>query len=361
LFKRLSLLALLAALPLGLLLAGCGGGDGNDEETDAQQVLEDTFSSDASVDSAVLEISLNASAEGEDGGAVEGTVSGPFEADPEGGLPQLGLVAQASVSAGASLDFDAGLTITEDAAYIGFGGEEYEVDPATFEQFQAAYEQSAAQQQEAGEESDALFESLGIDPSGWLTDVTNEGTEEIDGTETVHISGAADIGRLLADAQELASNTGQSEELRQGDVDAINEAVEEARIDLWSGTDDNILRRFQLTLVLGPLEGEGAGAEGANVELTINLSEVNEEQEFEAPENPRPLSELGIAGIGELEGGDLPDLDGGGGSGGGGGGSGGAGGAGGGGSGGGGGVSDEYFDCAAQAETPEDLAACANP
>jgi hypothetical protein len=353
--KRLSLLALLAVLPLALLV-GCGG-DEADGDADPQQVLEDTFSSDASVDSGVLEISLDASAEGEDGGAVAGTVSGPFATDPEGGLPQLDLIAQASVSAGVNLDFDAGITITEDAAFISFDGEDYAVDDATFQQFQAAYEQSAAEQQQAGEESDAIFEQLGIDPSEWLTEVTNEGTEELDGTETVHISGTADVAKLLADAEQLASTTGQGGELRQRDLDAIDSAVEEARIDIWSGTEDKILRRFELNLALGAVEGGGTGSEGASIALTIDLSEVNEEQDFEAPEDPRPLSDLGIGGIGELEGGGLPDLGaGGGGSNGGGGGGGGSGGGNA-----GAGLDEEYFDCAAQASTPEELAECANP
>lgn len=351
-------------MTLGLaaaLIAGCGGDDGSD--ADPQELLEQTFGADAEITSGVLDLNLEAEADGEEGGSLSGTLSGPFQSTGADELPQFDfdLSLQADSPDG-GLDVEGGLTITGDGAFVAVDGTDYQVDEATFTSFQDLYAQSAQAQDAEGEEGAALFSQLGIDPASWLTDVTNEGTEEVGGAETVHISGSADIARIVEDAQDVAANApGGAGELGAGQIEQLEEAVRSATVDVYTGEDDQILRRLDLVL---ELEDPDSG-EGLSLSLSIGFSDVNESQEITAPEDPQPLDELipgGVGGLGGLGSGI-------GGLGGGLGGLGGAGtGGGGSGSGGGGGPSleglgeanQEYIDCVDAAGTPEEILECAS-
>jgi hypothetical protein len=349
------------------LIAGCGG-DGGGSDADPQQLLDQTFGSDAEIKSGVLDLSLDGEGTGEAGGSLSGKLSGPFESKGPEQLPELDLsLSLQAGGAGEGIDFDGGLTITEDAAFITVGGTAYQVDEATFKSFKDLYAQSAQTQQADGEQGAALFSRLGIDPASWLTDVTNEGTEEVGGTETVHISGNADIGRIVKDAQNLAENApGGAGGLDAGQLGQLQDAVKSARVDVYTGADDHILRRLDLTL---ELEDPDSG-NSLNLSLSVGFSDVNESQEISAPEDARPLEELVPGGLGDLSGlgalGGLGGLEGLGGAGGGGGSGGGAGGgAGGGGSGGTPslgdleGVNRDYVKCVKAAGTPEEILDCA--
>jgi hypothetical protein len=47
--------------------------------------------------------------------------------------------------------------------------------------------------------SASLLKSLNISPANWLTDLKNDGTADIEGTKTIHISGSVNISKLVAD------------------------------------------------------------------------------------------------------------------------------------------------------------------
>ena len=80
-------------------------------------------------------------------GKLTAEVEGPFQSNGTGTLPSVDFDVTASVDSGSSnFDFDGGLTITGDGAFVGFEGNEYQLDDATFQAVKASYEQSAAQQ-----------------------------------------------------------------------------------------------------------------------------------------------------------------------------------------------------------------------
>jgi hypothetical protein len=328
-------MAALALACAALLLAACGGGA--DEDTDPQELLQETFSGEGQVNSGVLEISIDASAEGRRGGSLAGTLSGPFQTREQDQLPLIDLDAALDFEAGGSQaqSIQAGLTVTEDAAFVTAEGQAFEVDQATFSAFQSAFAQSAEAQTGQADEGAAIFEQLGIDPRTWLTDVSNEGTEDVGGTETIHISGTPDVGRILTDAQEL-DPTGNAAPGNEGE---LAESVESASIDIYTGSEDKILRRMDLAL---ELTESGRQNETISFALSIGISDVNEEQTIEAPADARPLEELIPGGLGGLEqlgeealgGGAGPGLDSLGGS-------------------------PEYRECVATAQSPDELADCA--
>ena len=74
---RTAVAVLAIALPIPAAMAGCGGGgDGGSE--DPQQVLDQTFNNPTKVTSGNLNITLDGSAEGAQGGNVSATIQGPF-------------------------------------------------------------------------------------------------------------------------------------------------------------------------------------------------------------------------------------------------------------------------------------------
>ena len=88
------------ALPIPAVVAGCGGGNGSNDE-DPDQVLEETFNNPEKITSGNLDVSVSGSAEGEQGGDFNASISGPFQADAkdETAVPQLDLTADVSVPA----------------------------------------------------------------------------------------------------------------------------------------------------------------------------------------------------------------------------------------------------------------------
>jgi hypothetical protein len=376
---KLVLLAIAALLAAGAI-AACGGDDGPDPET----VLDETFNNDEQATSGVLDLTIEATAEGDQGGNANLSLSGPFqgtEGDPAA-LPQLDWTASASAEgAGQSFSFEGGLIVSEDNAFVEYQGETYELGKDLFTQFKRAAEQSAAQAEESQDEGASIGETLraqceqsvsqtggdtsacDIDFSSWLTDLESDGTEDIEGTETDHISGSLNVEQMLQDISELSAATGETG-IPEDQISQASEVISDASFDLYSGVDDRILRGLDFNLGIDPSAipgAESAGVDSADVTFTLRLSGVNEPQTITAPTGARPLDELlgqfGLGGaLGGLGGGLGSDLGGGGG--------GlydfdGPGGvAPGGGGGGGGGAQDAYLDCISQAQTPDEINAC---
>jgi hypothetical protein len=383
---RLLSLATVALLGTGVL-AGCGGDDDGGDE-DPQAVLDETFSNDESINSGVLDLSLDISAEGDEGGSFDASISGPFQGEEaeQGEFPQFDLTASLTGEGGGqSIDFDGGLIATSDQAFVSYQDTDYEVPQAFFDQIKQLSEQAAAQSQtDEGQDTGAILEQLGIDPSTWLTNVENEGDEEVEGTDTTHIHGDANVAAVLEDFQSAAERTGAgtTQQIDPDEIAEVEDAVDEASIDVYSGVDDRILRRLDFNLGITPPEDDASGVDSADVGFSLTFSDVNQDQTIEAPSDAQPFSQLeqdiGLPpGLleGALGGGGLSPSLGGGGlggeslGGGGGGGGGllpGGGGGGGGGAGGGGGelpgggATDAYFKCLQDAQSQEEITACAS-
>lgn len=281
---------------LALLAAGCA--DTADQGSEPEQLLSQTFGGEGSLESGVLEVDFTASSSGNRGASLEAGLSGRFQTRDPDQLPLLDLSGSLrGEGGGENTSFDGALTITGDAAFVTVGGQAYEVDEAAFTSFADAFALSTSRQQDEGPQGVALFEQLGIDPAGWLTDVSNEGTEEIDGTETVHISGTADIGQIVADAEAL-DPTGIA--LGAAGEQGFAELVKAADVDVYTGAEDKILRRLELSLELAE---PGAGSAGISLAASITLTGVNEEQTIAAPADAKPLADLipgGLSGLGAL-------------------------------------------------------------
>jgi len=291
------LLRTLALLFVALLVvAGCGG-DSADSSTDVDQLLEETFSGGKSIESGRLDISLALESQG--GQPVTLDLSGPFRTQGAGRLPQLDLDAS---FAGGGQSIEAGVTATEDQAFVSYGADSYEIAGPVFQQFKAGYEEAA--RQSGGGQQDQSLASLGIDPRRWLTNARNAGEAKVGDTDTIRITGDVDVMKLLEDvdgALERVRSLGiqGSEQLPERLTDEEKrqtaEAVERLDVEIYTGADDRILRRMVIGLGLQAPDG---GAQAVDVRFDLQLLEVNEDQEIEAPDGAKPFEEL----LAQLEG-----------------------------------------------------------
>jgi hypothetical protein len=303
----------LALLLVALLaMAGCGGGDAADSDTPVDELLEDTFSGDKAIESGRLDISVNVEAGG--GQPVTLDISGPFQSEGAGRLPQLDVDAS---FAGGGQSIEAGVTATADRAFVSYGDDTYEIAGPVFEQFKAGYEEAAKQSSRGQNQS---LTSLGIDPRRWLTNAENAGEAKVGDTDTVKITGDVDVPKLLEDidralgrvrALGVQGSDRIPERLTDEEKRQTEEAIERLDVEIYTGAEDRILRRMVVALGLQAPEGGGqAGAEAVDIRFDLQLLEVNEDQEIEAPENAKPfeelaqrLDELGLGNLGALGGG----------------------------------------------------------
>jgi hypothetical protein len=356
--SRFRIFALLAAVAvLATVFAACGGGDddeGGSSSDDPQKVVENA--SLEGVKSGELDLSLQVNAEGEEGGEVDVSLSGPFEEGAKGELPQLAMTAKVEGSVeGEDVNFDGGLTLLTDRAFVDYEGTAYEVDPTTFGFVKSAFEQ--AQQKNGEEDITACQEAAeGIKFSQLAKNLKSEGDADVDGTSTTKVSGDLDIDGGIDALIKLTEDPACSSQLEAagplpiGELEEakgeLSKAIEKAHVDLYVG-DDDIVRKMAMELTVAPPEAKN---EKVELEMELTLSGVNEEQSFPSPENAKPLEalfkqldvnplELLEAGGDQGLGGLLEGLGGGSAS---------------------GASQDEYVKCLQKAKTPADLQKCAS-
>lgn len=283
-------LVLAALLALGLI-AGCGGDDdeGSDGSTDPQEILDGALGGGGEdIDSGVLELSFSLQSEGQATGEVSASLEGPFQSGGDGALPMLDFTAVANVDApGQQVDFDGGLTLTADGAFVGYRGQDYQIDDATFTLLQESYMQSSELQ--ASQSQEGSLAQFGIDPTTWVSELTNEGTEDIDGTEVVHVSGAANVTQIVEDLSSVAQQTGQSGQVDAAALSQAASSVEGATLDVYANAADNTLRKLDLSLSLADPSGS---SETIDVIASIGIRDANAEQEISAPADPQPIADL---------------------------------------------------------------------
>ena len=336
---RLPLLAFAFALAF---VAGCGDDESSSSDADPQEVLDTALGGEGEVTSGVLDVTFEADAG--DQGSISASLNGPFqEGAEETSLPLLDMTASVDADApDQSFDFEGGVTLTGDAAYVTYQDTAYEVDDQTYQLLSSSYEQSAQLQEEQSQEGSLA--ALGIEPSTWLTDLSNEGTEEIDGDEVVHVTGTADVPKILEDLSSVAEQTGQTlSPTDQQDLDQLEQAVTEATIDVYANSDDNSLRQLDLGMAIDDPTSETT----VSLDLAIGIADPNSEQDIAAPEDPQPFEGLldqipggaealgAIGGAGATGGSVAPST-------------------------GGGGAASEYYDCVAQAASEDELAECSS-
>lgn len=289
--RNRTLIASALVVASALLIAACGGGGGDDE--DAQQVLQQTFSNPTTIRSGTFDLLVKLETSGGDNpGSFEAKLGGKFASQGANQFPKFDVDASVKADSGSqSLSGTGGLISTGDQAFVNFQGTDYAVPQQLYDEFTATYAQ--LQGQKGSGKSASLLKSLNISPANWLTDLKNDGTADIEGTKTIHISGSVNTSKLVADLKTIAQRAGSAVgNVNTQQLDQLDSIVQSGDIDVYSGQDDKLLRSFQIHLELKPPAGTPGAPDSLSVDFEINFADVNNQETFNAPANPQPLSNL---------------------------------------------------------------------
>ena len=262
------------------LAAACGGGDGGGEDVTQGLTPAEILSrsADAAAEAGPFRISL----------AVKGTVDITRPDALPQGLGQLldGAIDisgegpvdppdRASIDASAKISrigLQVNLTRVGDNVYVGILGQDFKLDLPP--------------------EQVALLDFGDLYPTlvGWTTEPQEAGREEVDGTQTVKITGTLDPSKALGD---LGPVLGAS-----GDITAAEarRALQEGTAEFWIGTEDLLPRRVHVVLRgdgQGVLDGVGA----IDLDLTAGFSDWGQPVDIPEPQNARPLDPNGLGGL----------------------------------------------------------------
>jgi hypothetical protein len=358
----------IALIALSAALAACGGGSSDDPET---VVEEATLKG---IESGKLNLAVAVNVQGEKGGKVNVSLSGPFQSESEAEYPELDLAFSAKGSLGGKdLNREGGFTLLGNKAYVAYEGTEYEVDSSTFN-----YVKSILKQQSGGESNEisACQEAASeLELSDFVENLKSDGSAEVGGTSTTKVSGDLDATSAIEAVSTLIEDPTCSEQLSAAgplpsaaELDkakgTVQDSLKSAHVDLYVG-DDHIVRRITAQATVEPPKSSKTGAKRVELDLDMTLTGVNEGQTISAPGNAKPLSDLflklginplellgafqngGSQGLGSLFEG-LSEAGGNAGGGGSGGGSGNS----------GGGGQQSYYQCLGEARTPVDIQNC---
>ena len=318
-------IAFVAAIALAIGIAACGD---DNADLDPAVVLAETIGNDEHVSSGTFDFTLGGSVEGTQSATGDISLSGAFQSDSEdpAAVPQLQLDGSATGdAAGTSVDVEGGLVVTDGDAYITYQDETYELGASLYNAFTAMAAQAMAAQGGFGatdtatlapsegatgaedataEQCPTLMEQAGgntdacdeIDAVSWF-ELTNEGTEEIEGADTIHIHGTVDVPTMIdnINAAITAAELPDVKEIPEETATQIEDAVSELSFDVFSGAEDRLLRGFDLNFVVdasGLEHAEDSGVTSADFEISTRLGDVNAAQTIEAPADAQPIDDL---------------------------------------------------------------------
>jgi hypothetical protein len=290
-----------AGVVASLGIAACGGS--SNAPAGAAHLLSQTFTANvARIHSGDLALTVNADLKGLKslgGEPVALQLSGPFSE---------------SAGAATAFDFDATITFegqtipvgvlsTGKALYLDFAGTYYAL-PASVD---AALAKTVQSPSSTGGASSNLLSSLGINPLSWLTNPKIVGSATVGGVATQHLTAQVDVRQLLGDVAKLATHTSgltgrdAARELSSTNLEQVASAITSARVDIYSGTNDHILREFQAAIAFTIPPADQAsldGLTGGSLSLDVTITNLNAAESITAPSSSEPFSDLTGGGSG---------------------------------------------------------------
>lgn len=277
--------SLLAAVLLAALtLVACGGGSGpaGGSDASASQLLDQTFGQNAKIRSGRITLAFDADVK-DVAQPVAIRLNGPFQSSAsKDQLPKFDFTVKLT-SSGKTTEL--GAISTGDKGFLKYQGANYAVPDQLFKQFASRYADVQKQADSAKGSTPSLL-SLGIHPRAWLVDPKKVGEADVGGTRTIHIAAGIDTAKLLADIQKAAAKassvSNQAQSLSTADVTQLQKAIKSAHVDIYTGADDQRLRKFALDVRLTT----------GHVLLALQYDHLDEPQTIAAPANAQSLDGL---------------------------------------------------------------------
>jgi hypothetical protein len=279
-----------------VVLGACGGAD--EGESAARKAISQTFdSSTTSIERGRVNARLQLEPEGllAIGGPIVLKVTGPF-ALTGSGLPRFDLAFAATL---VGEQYEGAIISTGRKGFVKLDDRTYSIDDG----FVSGLRGGARKARRSG-----LKQSLGIDPSAWIANPQAKGKEQVSGVETERIGGDVNVSKLLADITRVLDKLDGSSAATSGGGlltpklrKQISEAVKSAKVDVWTGAKDRILRQIAVAVRFefpSDVKPPIAGLEAGKINFRLRLDDVNGAAvKVSEPKNARPLSQLTGGGL----------------------------------------------------------------
>lgn len=300
-------LALTAVTAGALGLSGCGGDDSSSGNASAgssnpNTLLVNTFKpgSGGKIESGTIELTASGTLAGASSASGEAKAVIKLNKAQNGEVPEFSadVDVKGEQKGGRKIDFQAGGVFTDNRFYINYDGESYDVGEELSKRAVDSLKQSIDQSNSGSADNKELLAKLGLEPDTWLTNPKVEGEDEIGGVDTLKISGEVNVKAMVPDildaarkAQSLAPAAGARTKVPQvtdAQLDKAAKQIEQLDVAIWTGKEDNILRQVTVDLAINGSK-PGQKIEG---QFKLTLTDVNEEQDIEAPSDTKPITDL---------------------------------------------------------------------
>lgn len=218
-------------------------------------------------------------------------LSGPFEIVPGKPLP-VAKITYAVTSGGRSQTVT--LLTTGEKAYTVIKGQAYELPASATKELKSATKDL----NKPGEGKGLTGIKLNFDK--WIENPQVAAGRDIDGTATWRTSANVNIVNALKDltssAGAFSSITGQSvPALKDKDLESVKKGIKDARVVVYVGRYDRIIRLLDMTMTFTTPENQQAalgGVTGGKMNMTLGISEPNQPVNVKPPKSPLPYSAL---------------------------------------------------------------------
>jgi hypothetical protein len=284
--RRLAFLVLLIG---ALGFVSCGGEE--EERESVEDLLNQAFS--GQIRSADLKLEAEVELKGLLENPIRIEAEGPFRTN-ERKLPSADIELRIG-SGGGGQTITSGVLTTGDRVFLKFQDVYYQQPPAQVRKTNAAIRRSS---RSGGQP----LSELGLDPRSWLAEAQDKGDADVAGIKTRHVSGTLDVGDLMRNINEFVSrsasalgSTDATPRLTRADIRELSDAVKNPSFDVYVGKEDHLIRRIsgriEFDIPEESRDGLG-GLTGGTITFSVELRDVNGDQQIKAPAHSRPLSKL---------------------------------------------------------------------
>jgi hypothetical protein len=310
-----------ATLALALVASGCGGGK-KDDSTSAATVAT-TASGNGSPESILNSISTNTSATGPqkitlnlklgvDGDpkdpSVAAFLSKPVTLTLDGATDGTAKKTDLTFSVAAGpLAFDGAVRQIGDQAWLQLNGKWYTLPADALSSSSGDSSSSGGQSKFDAQQLIAAFGK----PGSIIKDAKLDGTEDVGGVKSDHISGSVDIAALVKGLTTAMSSVGStstpiSPADLQSSVTQLQQYIKGATVDIFVGQSDHFVHKLATKIDGSIPSDQQAGSGISGFDLSFDVSSVGTDSpNVSAPDNPAPYAQL-QSDIGGLLGGGLP-------------------------------------------------------
>jgi hypothetical protein len=305
-FRR-SPLALLLVAGLVLTVAACGssnsgssststGTAGSASDNDAQAVLSSIRTDVGDQGPQKISVELTATVSGSPKDPTLGAfLTKPISIKLEGAADTKAKKSDLTFELAAGpIKVDGGLRQVGDASFLEVNGKWYSLPAGSLSSTSGTSTTSTS-----SVDPQAILKAFG-DPKALFTNAKLDGSDDVGGVKSDHVSGDIDLAALVKGISSVAKTSGSGTsaspvspaQVAQG-VQSLQQYVKSATADLWVGQDDKQIHRFATTIdgKTDDSTKSSSGIEGFKITLDVSATPTSTPS-VSAPSNPAPVSEL---------------------------------------------------------------------